>query len=278
MGFYYWTMNQYISQRLLGARDIPTAAKGAIFAAWLKLLPLFLMVLPGAMAIGLIPDLDRADTVYPRLILNYVPVGLTGLMIAGLMAAIMSSVDSALNSASTLVIKDFIEPKQPQLSTKQLAKLGRATTLIMMTIAVLWAPFIDEFRGLFAYLQQAFAYVTAPLVAAFLIGIFTQRVSASAVFYGTVSGHVVSLCWFIATQLGWLQIHFSIVAGLLFAVSLTIILLYQVLTNAQHPRKLDTDESVLLTPMAALESIPKPVRMAGFLLIVATFIVVVLFR
>src|SRR5690606_1948423 len=96
LGFYYWTMNQYVAQRLLGARDLQAAGRGALIAAALKLLPLFLMVLPGVMAAALFADLERPDTVFPRLIATYAPPGLAGLMIAGLLAAIMSSVDSAL--------------------------------------------------------------------------------------------------------------------------------------------------------------------------------------
>ena len=161
LGFYYWTMNQYVSQRLLGARSVEAAGRGALLAAALKLLPLFLMVLPGAMAVALLPDLQRGDEVFPRLVGEYAPVGLAGLILAGLLAAIMSSVDSALNSASTLITVDFIQPRRPGLDARALARLGRIITLGLMVLAAVWAPMIDRFPGLFAYLQQTFAYVTA---------------------------------------------------------------------------------------------------------------------
>jgi len=179
------------------------------------------------MAIVLLPDLERADTVFPRLIMEYAPAGLAGLMLAGLMAAIMSSVDSALNSASTLLMVDFVQPRRPDLSTRQVARRGRITTLTLMLLAALWAPAIDRFPGLFAYLQQTFAYVTPPLVAAFTVAFCSRAVGASAALWGVAGGHLVSLCSFVAAQAGWLSMHFTIVAGLLYALTLALILLLQ---------------------------------------------------
>lgn len=227
LGFYYWTMNQYVAQRILGARSIEVAAKGALLAAVLKLLPLFLMVLPGAMASVLFSDLERADTVFPRLISEFAPAGLAGLMLAGLMAAIMSSVDSTLNSASTLVMVDFVKPRHPQLSSQQIAKGGRLCTLVIMMIAAAWAPAIDHFQGLFAYLQQTFAYVTPPLVAVFAIGFCSRRVGASAALWGVAAGHLLSVVAFIGAQYQWHTVHFSIVAGVLFFATILITILLQ---------------------------------------------------
>lgn len=227
MGFYYWTMNQYVAQRLLGARDVAAAGRGAVLAALLKLAPLFVMVLPGAMAFVLLPDLARGDEVFPRLIATYAPAGLAGLMIAGLVAAIMSSVDSALNSASTLVIVDFVKPRRPQLDARASARLGRATTIAMMLLAVAWAPAIASFEGLFAYLQQAFAYVTAPLVALFVLALRRRRPGPRAVLAGTLSGHVFSAACFVAAQAGWLGLHFTLIAMILFLVTLFACALWQ---------------------------------------------------
>jgi solute:Na+ symporter, SSS family len=232
LGFYYWTMNQYVSQRLLAARDVPTATKGALLAAALKLLPLFLMVLPGALAAALFTDLERADTVFPRLIAEYAPVGLAGLILAGLMAAIMSSVDSALNSASTLITVDFVQPRRPGLSATAMARLGRVITLGLMVFAAVWAPMIDRFPGLFDYLQQGFAYVTPQLVAVFLLGRFWPALGAVAAFRAVLSGHALSLAGFVATQLGWLNLHFSIVAGLLLGLTLVAAAAWQAILPA----------------------------------------------
>ncbi|MEG3192792.1 sodium:solute symporter family transporter [Lysobacter sp. D1-1-M9] len=239
LGFYYWTMNQYVSQRLLGARSVEAAGRGAMLAAGLKLLPLFLMVLPGAMAIALLPDLQRADEVYPRLLMEYAPVGLTGLILAGLLAAIMSSIDSALNSASTLITHDFIQPRRPHLDARALAKLGRGITLVLMALAAMWAPMIDHFPGLFAYLQQTFAYVTPPLVAVFLLGLWWRGLGASAAWRALLTGHAISVAWFVASQLGWLDLHFTIVAGVLLALTAVAAWLWQAGAQAPDAAQLD---------------------------------------
>lgn len=247
LGFYYWTMNQYVAQRLLGARNVEAAARGAMLAAALKLLPLFLMVLPGAMATVLLPDLDRADTVFPRLIIEFAPAGLAGLMLAGLLAAIMSSVDSTLNSASTLLMVDFVKPRIPDIDTRRLARMGRISTMVLMVLAALWAPAIDRFPGLFAYLQQTFAYVTPPLVAAFAVGFCSRRVGAQAAFRGVIAGHCVSLVVFIAAQLAWHSVHFTIVAGLLFVLTVILILVLQKFTAAVGA----SDEQIAYTARTA---------------------------
>src|SRR5690606_7577947 len=151
---------------------------------------------------------------------QYAPAGVAGLLLSGLMAAIMSSVDSALNSASTLVIKDFVEPRRPGLDSRDLARLGRYTTLGMMVVAAIWAPAIDRFPGLFAYLQQAFAYVTPPLVAVFACGMTSRRIGAVDALKALLTGHAISAAWFVATQLGWVELHFTIVAGVLFVATI----------------------------------------------------------
>lgn len=272
LGFYYWTMNQYVCQRLLGARDIEAAGKGALIAAALKLLPLFFMVLPGAMAIGLFSDLERPDTVFPRLIGEYAPPGLAGLMVAGLLAAIMSSVDSALNSASTLVITDFVQPRRPRLDAKALARLGRYTTLGMMCVAALWAPAIDNFPGLFAYLQQGFAYVTSPLVAIFALAMLSRRVSARAALAGLITGHAVSALWFVATQLDWLSVHFTLVAFLLLVITLVASYAWQaVFGDAPSSAQLDSVSPARLPPAPAF------VRRGAVLLTALTAALVVAF-
>lgn len=234
LGFYYWTMNQYVAQRLLGARDTDAAVKGALIAALLKLLPLFLMVLPGAVAATLFTDLERADTIFPRMIAEFAPAGFAGLLIAGLMAAIMSSVDSTLNSASTLFVVDFAKHRHPDMDHRTMARWGRYCTLVLMIAAALWAPMIDHFPGLFAYLQQAFAYVTPPLVAAFALGFTSRRIGAEAAFFGTLAGHGVSAMLFVGWMLDWHQIHFTIVAGGVFFITLVLIGLFQLVGGQER--------------------------------------------
>ena len=214
LGFWYWGTNQYITQRLLAAKDLKNARLGATLGAGLKLIPLFTMVLPGAMAIYLFPNLSNPDLVYPTLIKELLPAGLVGLIIAGLIAAIMSSVDSTLNSASTLVLHDFVLPKKPDLDSKKIMFYGRMTTFILMAVAALWAPLIAEFGGLFAYLQQAFAILVPPVVIIYLMGLYTNRGSGSTAFYTLLVGHLISLVLFLLNQFDVIKLHFTITAGI----------------------------------------------------------------
>lgn len=274
LGFYYWTMNQYVSQRLLGARDEATAGRGAMLAAGLKLLPLFIMVLPGAMAAALFTDLDRADMVFPTLIAEYAPVGVAGLILAGLLAAIMSSVDSALNSSSTLISVDFLQPRRPDWDARQMARTGRVVTLSLMAVAALWAPMIDRFPGLFHYLQQGFAYVASPLVAVFLLGSFSRGLGARAALRATVTGHLVSAVWFAAAQLGWIGIHFTIVAGILVAITVVAAAAWQWIDGRAGAQGADT-----LAPVGpGLRALPRDVYAAAGALVLITVLLVLLFR
>ncbi len=273
LGFYYWTMNQYVSQRLLGARSVQAAGQGALIAAALKLLPLFLMVLPGAMAAVLLTDLERADQVFPMLIAEYAPVGMAGLLLAGLLGAIMSSVDSALNSASTLITVDFIKPRRPQMGSRDVARTGRWITITLMLLAAAWAPMIDNFPGLFAYLQQGFAYVTPPLVAVFLLGLFHHRLAAPAALATLVSGHGISVVWFIGSQVGLLEVHFTIVAGVLFGISLLLAGVWQMLLGGAV-----APEQLRQADRSGAGAAPRSITVGGIVLLLITAGIVLLFR
>lgn len=268
LGFYYWTMNQYVSQRLLGARDMGQAGWGAVLAAVLKLLPLFIMVLPGAMAAVLLPDLERADSVFPALIATYAPIGLAGLIIAGLLAAIMSSVDSALNSASTLISLDFIDGKA--MDSERLARIGRVIVLVLVGIAALWAPMIDRFPGLFAYLQQGFTYVASPLVGTFAVAMLSRRVGGTAAVWGTGFGHLFSAAWFAASLAGWINLHFTIAAGVLTVV--TIVACHVAAGLLQETARVDG-----VAAMRRRDAVPRAVAIGSGLVALLTLAVVVTF-
>lgn len=215
LGFYYWGTNQYIVQRVLGARDIKNARWGALLGGFLKLPVLFIMVIPGVFAFSVFPDLTDPDMVFPTMVANMLPIGITGIVLAGLIAAIMSSIDSTLNSASTLITMDFIKPKNPNLSAKQTAKIGRWTTIILMAVACTWAPLIQQFDGIFQYIQEAFAYIVPPVVAIFILGMFWRRGNRHAAFWTLIGGHTLSALIFILVQIDVINIHFTITAGLL---------------------------------------------------------------
>ncbi len=229
LGFYYWATNQYVVQRVLAARSIPHAQWGALFGGLLKLLVLFVIVFPGIMALHLFPDLPNYDMVYPTMLLNLIPAGVKGIVLAALIAAIMSTVDSALNGSSALIVLDFIKPSRKDLDEKDLIRLGRITTMLVMLVAGLWAPVIGNFEGLFNYLQQVLAYSVPPVVAIFLHGFFWKKGSGIAAKYTLIFGHL--LC-FVAMGMsigGLFNIHFTIMAGILFFVCNIIFIMISIL-------------------------------------------------
>lgn len=239
LGFWYWVTNQYIVQRVLGAKNIRHAQWGAMFGGFLKLIPLFTMVLPGAMAIIILPELPNADMVFPTLVTTVLPIGVTGLVLAGLIAAIMSSVDSTLNSASTLVVHDFIRPRMPDIEPKTIGRYGQITTLILMAIAIAWAPQIANFGGLWSYLQQAFSILVPPVAAIFLVGVFWKRGNGTGAFAALAIGHAVGVCLFILGQLGVWPAHFTINVGIMTAFSTLIFVIFSLRSAPPSPEVID---------------------------------------
>jgi SSS family solute:Na+ symporter len=232
LGFYFWATNQFIVQRALGAKNLRHGQWGALFAGFLKVAtPLFIMIIPGLMARVLYPDIEKANYVFPVLMFDLLPAGLLGLVLAGLIAAMMSSIDSALNSASTLVTMDFVKKLRPQTTSGQLMWIGRAVTLIFMLAAAAWAPQIDKFPTLWQYLQSALSYVVPPIVALFLIGVFWKRANASGALAGIGIG-VVSDAFFLGfSDSKWLpSIHFLYVAAIIFAASCLAVFAVSLLT------------------------------------------------
>ncbi len=219
LGFYFWCTNQFMVQRVLGAKNIEHGRWGALLAGFLKIPVLFLMVLPGTAAILLYPDLERPDLVFPTLMFDLLPVGVLGLVLAGFLAALMSQIDSTLNSASTLVTMDFIRRRHPEFSGEKLMKVGRYVTFVFMLFAVLWAPQIENFGSLFKYLQKVLAYGVPPVVCLFLFGTFWARANAQAAFATIVVGIISAVILFAVNEIaGLTTIHFLLVAPIIFAV------------------------------------------------------------
>ena len=240
LGFYFWATNQFITQRVLSAKNVNHGRWGVLFAGLLKLPVLFIMVLPGIMARLLYPDLPNPDLVYPTLLFDLLPVGILGLAVAGLIAALMSSIDSTLNSASTLVTMDFIHKFYPKINSKQLMWTGRITTLLFMLLAIVWAPQIENFKGLFNYLQQVLAYAVSPVVAVFLLGTFWRRANQSGAFAALMAGLVIGTLLFMANVVfGWISIHFLYIAPILFTISLIVGIIISLLTPAPRLEQIE---------------------------------------
>jgi SSS family solute:Na+ symporter len=199
LGIWYWCTDQVIVQRVLSARDEGHAKAGAIFAGFLKILPVFLLVLPGIIAYALFPDqVVKPDYAYPTLVLNLLPVGLVGLVMAALLAAVMGAMSSVFNSASTLVTLDFYKKIRPQADERQLVMFGRIATGGMVLLGLLWVPFIHLLSAqLYIYLQSVQAYISPPIAACFIIGILWPRVNGQGALSSLLAGFLLGASRFL---------------------------------------------------------------------------------
>lgn len=210
IGLWYWTTDQYIVQRVLGAANETQARRGAIAAAFFKLFPVFIFIIPGiisyALAVsGKMPVLahelldtdgniirDQAQQAFPLMVMHVLPVGVRGLVVAGLFAALMSSLAGAFNASSTLFTIDFYSKIKPNVSQKELVFMGRMATVVMIVVGLLWIPVIRGGKGLYDYLQGIQAYLAPPIAVVFFAGIFHKRLNAkgclSALYVGFVLG------------------------------------------------------------------------------------------
>src|SRR5467141_4543263 len=200
LGIWYWCTDQVIVQRVLSARDEGHAKAGTIFAGFLKILPVFMLVLPGIIAFALFPDQvnSKPDYAYPTLVLNLLPTGLVGLVMAALLAAVMGAMSSVFNSASTLVTLDFYKKIRPQASEKQLVNFGRVATGMMVLLGLLWVPFIHYISSqLYIYLQSVQAYISPPISACFILGILWPRLNGSGAIASLLTGFVMGATRFV---------------------------------------------------------------------------------
>ncbi|MFM2041604.1 MAG: hypothetical protein RLY86_180 [Pseudomonadota bacterium] len=241
IGLYFWCTNQFMTQRVLSAKDLNHGRWGSLFAGLLKLPVLFLMVLPGTAAILLYPDLERPDLVYPTLIFDLLPVGVIGLVVAGFLAAIMSSIASTFNSASTLVTMDFARRLKPGLSQAGLVRIGRIATIVFMVLSVAWVPVVEAISdSLWQYLQSILAYAVPPVVSLFLAGILWPRANAAGARAGLLAGIIGGAALFWGGPVtGALDLHFLIAAAVLFALSLVTVVAVSLATAPPPAEKVD---------------------------------------
>ncbi|MEX2381800.1 MAG: sodium:solute symporter [Opitutales bacterium] len=195
LGIWYWCTDQFIVQRVLSAHGIKDAQKGTIFAGYLKILPVFLMVVPGMIGYVLVQNgaftIENPNEIYPALVANVLPAGMVGLVAAGLLAALMSSLSSTFNSCSTLVTFDLYKRLRPQANDQELIHVGRIAVVGMMVIGILWVPFIDPETSLFLYLQAVQAYIAPPIAAVFIFGLFFRKLNGNGAFASLITGFIL---------------------------------------------------------------------------------------
>lgn len=198
VGIWYWCTDQVIVQRVLTAKNIKEGRRGSIFGAFLKLTPLFIFLIPGVVALVLKQrgelHWDTPDQAFPSLMMTLLPAGLRGLVAAGLMAALMSSLASVFNSCSTLFTVDIYQKINKNASEKQLVKVGRLATAVVVILGILWVPVIEKLAGgtMYSYLQNVQSYIAPPITAVFLMGIFSNKVNANGAIVTLYSGLAIA--------------------------------------------------------------------------------------
>ena len=199
VGVWYWCTDQYIVQRTLAANNIKIGRRGAIFGAYLKLLPIFIFLIPGIIAFALsiqnpeVFSIEKADRAFPMLVKTLLPVGLKGLVAGGLMAALMSSLASVFNSCSTIFTIDIYKKLKPNESEKKLLNIGKLATTIIVILGIIWIPIMEKIGGgvMYQYLQNVQSYIAPPVAAVFILGIVWKRVNSKAAITTLMAGLVL---------------------------------------------------------------------------------------
>jgi SSS family solute:Na+ symporter len=210
IGLWYWCTDQYIVQRALGAPNQTVARRGSIFAAFLKLLPVPLFLIPGLIGFalaksgklaGLAPMIGPdglaipavANASFPLMVQHLLPAGVRGIVVAGLLSALMSSLAGVFNASSTLVTVDLYQKWKPQATQRELVRMGQLATTIMVLIALIWVPVIRGAQGLYNYLQSVQGYMAPPIFVVFFLGVFWKRMNAAGALWAMIVGFALGL-------------------------------------------------------------------------------------
>ena len=205
IGLWYWCTDQYIVQRALGAPNEKVAREGSIFAAFLKLFPVYLFIIPGLICYALvkkncIPEMsdefngyNGSQGAFPMMVKYLLPVGLRGIVVAGLLSALMGSLAGVFNACSTLFTVDIYEKWRPKASQAEIVKVGRLATIVMVIIALLWIPVVKGAVGLYDYLQSVQGYLAPPIFVVFFLGVFWKRLNKHGCFWAMVVGFIIGI-------------------------------------------------------------------------------------
>ena len=265
VGIWYWCTDQYIVQRTLAANNITVGRRGAIFGAYLKLLPILIFLVPGIIAYALtiqnpeiysvidpVTGVERADRAFPMLVTTLLPVGLKGLVAGGLMAALMSSLASVFNSCSTIFTIDIYKQISPEKSEQFLVNVGKIATVVIVVLGIAWIPIMEKIGGgvMYQYLQNVQAYIAPPVTTVFLLGIIWKRVNAQAAIVTLFSGLfllILRLGSEIATNEGIIEsgflydfasVNFSYMAIWMFIFSVALCISTSLLTSEPDYKKI----------------------------------------
>jgi len=258
IGIWYWCTDQTIVQRVLGAKNEDHGKAGALFAGFLKLLPMFLFVLPGLLCLalvnkGLLPPLADSKEAFAHMVMNLLPPGMKGLIVAALLAALMGTIAGALNSIATLFAFDLYKRFRPETSDKKLVHIGRAATITGVIVAILWSPIIGQFDSIYGAIASMICYIAPPITAVFMVGIFWKRATAKAaaitLWSGFAMGMIVFALDLFHKYTGW-NILFMHSAGILCGICILIMIVVSLMdknSNTEENLKLVWDSP--LTPL-----------------------------
>ncbi|VGO18207.1 sodium:solute symporter family transporter [Pontiella sulfatireligans] len=258
IGIWYWCTDQTIVQRVLGAKDENHGKAGAMFAGMLKLLPMFLFVLPGLLCLalinkGLLPELADSKEAFAHMVMNLLPSGFRGLIVAALLAALMGTIAGALNSIATLFAFDLYKRFKPETSDKKLVHIGRIATVCGVILAIIWSPIIGKFDSIYGAIASMICYISPPITAVFMVGIFWKRATAKAgaitLWAGFAMGLIVFALDLLKEHTGWSML-FMHAAGLLCLICIIIMVVVSLLgedTNTEENLKLVWDSP--MTPL-----------------------------
>ncbi|MDP9013467.1 MAG: sodium/sugar symporter [Pseudomonadota bacterium] len=231
MNVSYWGFNQYIIQRALAAKNIREAQKGIVLAAFLKLLMPVIIVLPGIAAAALAPNLPRADEAYPHL-MAMLPSGLLGLVFAALIAAIVASMGSKINSIATIFTMDVYKPLRPQSSQPHLVMIGRLTAAVALIVAIVMArPLLGSFDQAFQYIQEFTGFFTPGICVIFLLGMFWERCTVTGALVAAIASAALSL----VLKMAWPSLPFMDRVGLVFLACMAIAVVLSLLQTRREP-------------------------------------------
>src|SRR5579863_2073786 len=282
LGVWYWCTDQVIVQRVLSARDEGHAKAGTIFAGFLKILPVFVLVIPGLIAFALYPQLfpvvdgkvTNGNFAYPTMIVNLLPTGLVGLMIAALLAALMGAMSSVFNSTSTMVTLDFYKKLNPAASEARLVNMGRIATGAMVVLGLLWVPFIHLISSqLYIYLQSVQAYISPPIASCFILGILWPRMNAHGAISSLLTGFVLGAVRFVLEIIdrgaggrfdnifirGLIDLNFLHYAIVMFVICSLVLIGVSLMTPAPERKKLagltfaTVDEKMDVSPVGTAD-------------------------
>ncbi len=277
LAVWYWCTDQYIVQRVLCAKDVNNARKGTLLASFLKILPAFILVLPGLIAVVLFPEI-KGDEAYPVLIsASFIPAWIRGIIIAALLSALMSSLASCFNSTATLYTLDIYKNFHPEASDRKLVLVGRLTTTIITVAALFWVPLIKFMSSnIYIYLQSVQAYISPPIVSVFLFGIFWKRINSKGAIWALTVGGILGISRLLLDLLSnygfsfnnfagqFLAINYLHFAIMLFIISSIVLINVSLFTE----RKKQYDSSIISDELElefSRQQVTKPLRADIFL-------------